>query len=663
MKHLNTKAGIRVAVACGLTLLAAAYYTVFSRPGLPAPDGNSNVVVMFGSVTNTTTGLKQKDVAVRFVANGAAQVQSTDGSGNFSFTSPAVCGGYYFVSLSSPEQNSPYVPGIGLASITIGVCPPGVAAEGERMGGLEFTVSMPERPSSPPGGTPPLSMTERTVEVGMQTPSAPGATDSRFVTTLDGALWSGGIHTINLPVKRMVSNADQLGARGNLLFPEKMVNSGGISKEVTLRIAAYDVDPGVGPKPEVDRVIFNGTDIGTLKGSNEGWNINEFHVPVELVRFGHYPIKDNGEPTSGDNVIEISVDEAGGDWIMAPAWAELSFTATYPTIMVHGNYSTNKFWEGDYDGENGVPNGPDDDSFNFFVAPFREAGLPYDNSINMVTDRIGPHGNILTEKIPVIAKRFGVKHVNLVGHSKGGLDLRDFLVRVKPLQMDLGVLSLSTLSTPHHGSAGADYCIDAQNVSALLSTSMAQVFRIKAAQRLGTNAGHPDLRVSGTKRFNDGNLKNLPRDFVVDGERNLMTYFALSADANVDNSQKDGHGTISVGEVRGTAYEKWQWNEASVVADARAFGGQIAYDLLGNVASTKVVPITVLGLSDLALVEDPTTTFEENDLAVTKTSARLPEAAAIEAPPQKRNHALMSHRDIALIVINYIRSLQPIREE
>lgn len=86
--------------------------------------------------------------------------------------------------------------------------------------------------------------------------------------------------------------------------------------------------------------------------------------------------------------------------------------------------------------------------------------------------------------------------------------------------------------------------------------------------------------------------------------------------------------------------------------------------MLGNVASTKVG--TVEGLFNqptTVVVEEPTTTFQENDLAVTKTSAKLPEAGAVEGPSLKRNHALMSNRDIALLVINNTRPLQPQRKE
>jgi triacylglycerol lipase len=55
----------------------------------------------------------------------------------------------------------------------------------------------------------------------------------------------------------------------------------------------------------------------------------------------------------------------------------------------------------------------------------------------------------LKEEIEAILKKEGCDKVNLIAHSKGGLDAR---YMISQLGMDEHVASLTTLSTPHHGS-------------------------------------------------------------------------------------------------------------------------------------------------------------------------------------------------------------------
>lgn len=54
-----------------------------------------------------------------------------------------------------------------------------------------------------------------------------------------------------------------------------------------------------------------------------------------------------------------------------------------------------------------------------------------------------------------IAFKAGGKSVNIVGHSMGGLDARYMISRLQPPNVD--VKSLTTISSPHRGSAFADY--------------------------------------------------------------------------------------------------------------------------------------------------------------------------------------------------------------
>ncbi len=56
-----------------------------------------------------------------------------------------------------------------------------------------------------------------------------------------------------------------------------------------------------------------------------------------------------------------------------------------------------------------------------------------------------------------ILEKHGYEKVNLIGHSKGGLDSR---YMISLLDMDTYVASLTTVSTPHRGSAWADYLFE-----------------------------------------------------------------------------------------------------------------------------------------------------------------------------------------------------------
>ncbi|TGO88917.1 hypothetical protein BPOR_0134g00040 [Botrytis porri] len=57
-----------------------------------------------------------------------------------------------------------------------------------------------------------------------------------------------------------------------------------------------------------------------------------------------------------------------------------------------------------------------------------------------------------------IAAKANGKSVNIIAHSMGGLDARFMISRLQPPNVE--VLSLTTIATPHRGSAFADYCFD-----------------------------------------------------------------------------------------------------------------------------------------------------------------------------------------------------------
>lgn len=66
---------------------------------------------------------------------------------------------------------------------------------------------------------------------------------------------------------------------------------------------------------------------------------------------------------------------------------------------------------------------------------------------------IEDNGQILREKILEILQETGCEKVNIIAHSKGGLDSRYL---ISGLHMDARIASLTTINTPHRGSALVD---------------------------------------------------------------------------------------------------------------------------------------------------------------------------------------------------------------
>jgi triacylglycerol lipase len=66
---------------------------------------------------------------------------------------------------------------------------------------------------------------------------------------------------------------------------------------------------------------------------------------------------------------------------------------------------------------------------------------------------IETNGKHLAERIDQIIHETGAEKVNIIAHSKGGLDSR---YAISSLHMGDKVASLTTISTPHHGSKTVD---------------------------------------------------------------------------------------------------------------------------------------------------------------------------------------------------------------
>lgn len=83
------------------------------------------------------------------------------------------------------------------------------------------------------------------------------------------------------------------------------------------------------------------------------------------------------------------------------------------------------------------------------------------NGIEVITASVPPSASIedrAAKLSEVIESKAGGKAVNIIAHSMGGLDSRYMISRLKP--PNVKVLSLTTIASPHRGSAFADYVLD-----------------------------------------------------------------------------------------------------------------------------------------------------------------------------------------------------------
>lgn len=508
-----------------------------------------------------------------------------------------------------------------------------------------ITLSPPPPPPPPPEPEPDP---EPALTPGSSPIRAPKRTDTTFLATGPGLRTSctfAPLLRFTIAVDRVVGDVN---TDGSLVDPQTLIANGVVSQTTMLRVPAFDVDVNGGlPSPvlaEVDHVFVNGEFVGSLTGASGAWQDNRFIISTDLIRFGTR--NPGAAPTPGLNEIEILIDVANAAngksyYCTAVDWAALSFDALAPTIMVHGNNSEGAFFDD-------LHNAGGEQLGFHFVEPFRQQQLPFDNTINMPTASVSNHAALLGTLIPARAAEFGARHVHLVAHSKGGLDLRAFLAGWLP--PNFGVLSLTTLSTPHRGSAGADYSIDASQANALFSQNTT---RTLLAQQLPPDAGTPDLRVSAAAAFNAVNAPLLPRTLTVDGVTRPVVYWSVSADANLDHSVADGSPTIQINETRGTSQGQ---KPDAVWAPIM----QTVYRVMGEVASTALTTRRVLGRTIPVVTETPTTQFQLNDFLVTMTGARMTGFRELTATPA--NHATVANPITGQVVINTIRFVQPLRE-
>jgi triacylglycerol esterase/lipase EstA (alpha/beta hydrolase family) len=240
--------------------------------------------------------------------------------------------------------------------------------------------------------------------------------------------------------------------------------------------------------------------------------------------------------------------------------------------------------------------------------------------------------------VAAIAAQFGSRHVHIVTNSKGGLFTRAFLDLNAGLDppSQTGVISVTTLDTPHHGSVLSDTVVAYNSGVHSVLPGYARVGylfgRLFTPQQLKNafGTGNKDMTVAQVEQFN-GDHPYPPREYHVQmqdqsGHTSNLTiknpsYYSTSgnADLNSDHFLQDSEAAPY-----NPFVARFQWNRIGTVAEIT-----LGTDSQGRTVATQ---ITNAGF------------FAENDTAVSIVSARYPPPSPVftgftEINSYRANHA------------------------
>jgi len=161
----------------------------------------------------------------------------------------------------------------------------------------------------------------------------------------------------------------------------------------------------------------------------------------------------------------------------------------YPLVLVHGIAAkdNNLFW-------GRIPERLRQAGFNVFLGNTDSWGGVESNAL------------LLSNTVDSILEKCKVDKINLLAHSKGGIDSR-FLIST--LNYAPKIASLTTISTPHYGSELVDFIFDRKSVH----TKLAKNITYKLSKLYGDKSPDPyrmleDLTTKNMMDFNQKNLDN-----------------------------------------------------------------------------------------------------------------------------------------------------------
>ena len=264
----------------------------------------------------------------------------------------------------------------------------------------------------------------------------------------------GGPLVVQLSVPSPV-NETQLKGDGTLKDPAKLIADKVVGARAKISFPVFDIDDKAVTDgsyfPEVDRLSWNNTFIKTLSGFDGTWVNDSFEVDIGQVKFA--------SPSRPGivNELKVDIDTANSDelWCMSIDWVGIDFEAAYPFVLAHGIAADRSTWEdGDAPG---------------VLAEMDKAGVLYERfSTADKNGAVTANAADLKTKIAAFLETVKAKKVNLIVHSKGGLDAQA-LARISTPAFE--VLSLGTLSTPHRGSVVADLTMLQRAIASIYQNS------------------------------------------------------------------------------------------------------------------------------------------------------------------------------------------------
>ena len=241
-------------------------------------------------------------------------------------------------------------------------------------------------------------------------------------------------------------NELELNGDGTLKNPAKLVAAKIIGANARVRFPVYDIDSSAqvqGAQPEIDIVSFNNRQIKTLQGVTNQWTDDTLTIPIGQVRF------DSPRSRGVLNELKIDVDQgnigAGEFWCMNMDWISIEFDAAPPIVLFHGINSDASTW--------------DNADAPGVLDALNNAGVLWDRYSTGSNGRSFSNAKDLRGKVVAFLNPLKSTKVNVIAHSKGGLDaqMMQWLYKIPR------VVSLTTFSTPHLGTAAGDLAIIAKD--------------------------------------------------------------------------------------------------------------------------------------------------------------------------------------------------------
>jgi len=466
--------------------------------------------------------------------------------------------------------------------------------------------------------------------------------DHHFVgkVTGSGCKTHGSKLNVTAPVSRVIGG----------LNPSAAVASGTLAPLATLEIMALESS-----STALHTISVNETPAATMLATTPGsWTLRTVTFPAALLKFPAQAVI-GLTPKPEPNTIDIDLDTTNVGGCINIAWVRLSFKAMSPVILIHGNNSDGGFF---------VRQG--------FAGALTAASIANDSSINLNgvpggAATIATNASRLNCRVAAVVRSFGVDSIHIVAHSKGGLDVRLWLSQVasnmtaRPPTEICGTaftaVSLTTLSTPHLGSALADLSMATEASGVALWG-----FTVSELNSLGiSDPGVPNLTTFFAAGFNPplpgtADYRMLGGDTDLNGDGRIVSEpvdeYSSARSENPTLTSIFTSPPITIGRTTITGPQK---------ADTLA---TLFHEFLSTVSSVSVLSTTILlpPYPLLVTITLPVPAFAAapapNDLLVTLGSANGGPAPFISAAPLSsftlaagRDHASIANAGVAAIVI------------